>query len=203
MEREKCCNRVSPGLEVFFMAAPLDNVDRKAVKALIALFGPREAARQAGLNENTVLYWAARFGWKKATGKPELKDAGDLISEAVQRSKRMSTAHLAKFTERAAFEASEHKEPLKIAKQVRDVAGVYAAIFPHKESGGLIEGEILIGGATVSDVEDVGDRRLKIEDGAVIDLPSSICDLPSTDLEVEDGSDDVREEFPDGRPAGD
>jgi hypothetical protein len=169
------------------MPERLDNVDRKAVKALIALFGPREAARQAGLNENTVLFWAAKFGWKKASLKAMPKDAGDLITEAVQRSKRMSTAHLAKFTERAAFKASEHPDPLSIAKQARDVAGVYTAIFPPKESGGLIEGEILIGGATVSDVEPASDT------GPVIEGV----------LEVTDESDDVREEFPDERQAGD
>ena len=42
------------------------SIDRAAVKALVAVYGPREAARQAGINESTVLAWSRRYKWKKA-----------------------------------------------------------------------------------------------------------------------------------------
>ena len=38
-------------------------VDKEAVRVLVVAVGPREAARQMGLNENTVLQWTSRYGW--------------------------------------------------------------------------------------------------------------------------------------------
>lgn len=48
------------------MPAPL-NVDREAVRVLAVAVGVREAARQMGLDENTVMQWSARYGWLKNT----------------------------------------------------------------------------------------------------------------------------------------
>lgn len=44
------------------MPAELD-VDREAVRVLVVAVGPREAARQMGLSEDTVLSWARRGRW--------------------------------------------------------------------------------------------------------------------------------------------
>jgi hypothetical protein len=46
------------------MPAPL-KVDRNAVRVLASAVGLREAARQTGIPENTVLAWSAREGWKE------------------------------------------------------------------------------------------------------------------------------------------
>lgn len=47
------------------MPAALD-VDREQVRMLVVSVGCSEAARQTGINLNTVLQWSARFGWLKA-----------------------------------------------------------------------------------------------------------------------------------------
>lgn len=39
------------------------DIDREAVRVLAVAIGARPAARQLGLNEDTVCSWAARFGW--------------------------------------------------------------------------------------------------------------------------------------------
>jgi len=46
------------------MSAPLD-VDREAVRVLVVALGVRQAAREMGLNEDTVSAWSARYGWLK------------------------------------------------------------------------------------------------------------------------------------------
>lgn len=129
--------------------------DLSAVKALVTLFGPREAARQAGIPAGTVTRWACQFKWKKAIVSDVPKDAGDLIAEAVQKSRQLSTAHLARFTERASAQAAESRDPLQISKQARDVSHVYRTLWPAKKDGSeLIEGAILMGGAMVEDLPD-------------------------------------------------
>lgn len=42
-------------------------VDKEALRVLVVAIGPREAARQMGLNENTVLAWANRGNWLAST----------------------------------------------------------------------------------------------------------------------------------------
>lgn len=161
-----------------------NDVDRKAIKALVTLFGPREAARQAGLPEGTVTRWAAQFGWKKAIVADTRKDAGDMITDAVQNSKKVSTVHLARFVERAAVDAADETKtpkPLDVARQVKDVAAIYGTLWPHQKQAGIIEGAILIGGAVVTDSEK-----------------------PVRGKEVTDESNDsLREELPDQGPPGD
>lgn len=158
------------------------SVDRSAVKALVAVYGPREAARQANLPVGTVLSWCRRYQWKKAmfipraTGingdKPPKNDAAMALAEAIENHREQSTLHLAKYTEKAAKQASELSNPLDAARKVRDVAGVHAVLWPKGEENELIESGILIGSAKV------------------VDNPQEILA-------------NVREVLPDQRPAGD
>jgi hypothetical protein len=45
----------------------------EALKTLVVMFGPREAARQSNLNENTVVGLAWRRHWKKATNIDDVR----------------------------------------------------------------------------------------------------------------------------------
>jgi hypothetical protein len=145
------------------------SIDRGAVKALVALLGPREAARQAGISENTVLGWCRRFKWKKAgflpktTGingsVPVKDDAAEALIRAVEKCREESTVNLAKYTERASRKAARHYDPLSIARNVRDVASVYNTIWPQGQENEMIEAGILIGDAKVTDnVEELEAR---------------------------------------------
>lgn len=139
------------------------SINRDAVKALVAVYGPREAARQAKLKECTVLRWCARYGWKKASrlihtnginGDPSIPmtdDAGDALVKAFQKHKEQSTLNLAHYTAKASKQAAKLSNPLEKARQVRDVATVYKTLWPAEEGGKLIEGEILIGTMKVRD----------------------------------------------------
>lgn len=40
-------------------------INKEAVKTLVVAYGQREAARRAGINENTVRSWCMRYGWGK------------------------------------------------------------------------------------------------------------------------------------------
>jgi hypothetical protein len=124
-----------------------------ALKALVTVYGPREAARVAGIPFGTVASMAFKYQWKKAhfkkpEGKKDAlsgKDAGDVLAEALEKHRSASTLNLAKYVDNAAKRAADHGDPLEVARKVRDVAGVHQIIFPQDEEGGLIEGAILIG----------------------------------------------------------
>lgn len=176
------------------------SVDRTAVKALVAVYGPREAARQANLPSSTVLSWCRRYKWKKAAVLPRTngingmnsvvpRDAGDALAEAMAKHKENSTLHLAEFTAKAAKQASRLKDPLGKARAVRDVAQVYRTLYPPEEGGELIEGGMLVGAAVVKDdpAEMLAETGMQIQDAEVIKVVDT----------------NVRQEVSDSRPESD
>lgn len=158
-----------------------DAVAMQAMKALVAIYGPREAARISGIPAGTVLSYASQHKWKRAAINrpgnqvdPNKRDVADVLVAALEKHKEESTLHLAEFTARASREAANHSKPLDIARKVRDVAGVYSTLWPAEEGGELIEGAILLGTARVTDnpgeileltkVSDVSDVRKELPD---------------------------------------
>jgi len=139
------------------------SINRDAVKALVAVYGPREAARQSKLPYGTVSCWCRRYKWKKAdrltrtsgiNGDPSLPqdDAATALLKAMAQHKEESTLNLAEYVRNASKQAKNtKKDPLQHARQVRDVASVYNTIWPAESEGELIEGAILIGAAPVKD----------------------------------------------------
>jgi hypothetical protein len=140
------------------------SIDLTAMKAMVTLYGPREAARKTGIPVGTMLSWARTHKWKKMVlvkERPAValhgnhqssgKDAADLLRESLEKSRDASTFNLAQYTENASRKAAEHKNPLEVARKVRDVAGVYSTLWPAEEHSELIEGSILIGTAKVTD----------------------------------------------------
>lgn len=163
----------------------------------MAVYGPREAARQAQLPVGTVLSWCRRYKWKKADRIPRMtgingmsdvvpRDAGDAISEALAQHREDSTLHLAKFTAKAAKQASKLNDPLSKARAVRDVAQVYRTLYPPEEGGELVEGAILVSSGMVKDdpVEMLAGTEAEIMDTEVVKVDDT----------------NVRQEIPDQRP---
>lgn len=160
------------------------SVNRDAVKALVAVYGPRETSRQTKLPLGTVLSWCRRYKWKKAAlvlptsgingGVQEARgeDAGDVLTKALLNHRNQSTLNLAHYVDKAAKAAVKAKEPLGIAKNVSHVAQVYKTLYPPEQGGELIEGQILIGAAAVTDnhaemmaiAEEVSDVRQELSD---------------------------------------
>jgi hypothetical protein len=135
-----------------------DGVAMQAMKALVAVYGPREAARVSGIPSGTVLAYASKHKWKKAafnrpanvigtTGETEV---ADVLVAALEKHRQESTLHLAEYTANASRKAAEHKDPLDVARKVRDVAGVFSVLYPPESESSLIEGAILIGEARVT-----------------------------------------------------
>jgi hypothetical protein len=126
----------------------------EAMKTLVALHGTRKAARLSGIPYGTISAMAFKFQWKKAQFKEmenqAEKDAGDVVKEEIQRARKDSELNLARYVDKASRDAARHKEPLEVARKVRDVAGVYQVLYPPDEEGGLIEGAILLGEAPVT-----------------------------------------------------
>jgi hypothetical protein len=139
------------------------------MKALVTLFGPREAARQAGIPEGSMTAYAFKYKWKKATGfRPDMKeeglDVGDTIARAMAQKKQDTMLDLATYARNAAEKAAIHKDPLEVARKVRDVAGVYQVLYPPENDEGLIEGAILIGDAKVTvNPGEVQARAIEVE----------------------------------------
>lgn len=153
-------------------------INREAIKALVAVYGPRETHRQTGIPLGTVLSWCRRYKWRKAdglihtsgiNGAPgnKQKSPADAISEAMAKHKVSATVDLAKFTANAAKKAAQSEDPLSDARAVRDVAQVYRVIYPPEREEGLIEEAILIGTAKVLD--DTEEIEASVE---AIDVPA-------------------------------
>jgi hypothetical protein len=105
-----------------------------AIRALITIYGPREAARKAGVPEGTVLAYASTHKIKKATGfKTAEPDVAKVLEDAFAKDREDSARNLAEYTRKASRQAAEHSDPLEVARKVRDVAGVYSVLWPGRK----------------------------------------------------------------------
>ena len=144
-----------PGVRRLVMgrSKPKPQSELDAMKALVAVYGTREAARVSGIPYGTISCYAFKYKWRKAAfrkqeGSHEAlagKDAAEVLTEALQKHREDSTLNLAKYVDKAARDAARHGNPLDVARKVRDVAGVHQILFPKEEETGLIEGAILLG----------------------------------------------------------
>lgn len=146
------------------MAAPL-NVDREQVRMLVLSVGVREAARQCGISENTVLAWSNRGGWLQHITKPEpierpasmqgaivaIKPADALqntLAELGNRTKLAAMKYAAKTTEHAAEldaeEALAAANDMKAVVQTAAIAGSW-----QSSTGTQVNIALLLGGSEV------------------------------------------------------
>ncbi len=109
-------------------------VDKEAVKVLVLQHGQREAARMAGLNENTVRSWAMRYGWSNQEVQPSRNHSvSDNVAATLASRKQQSRSLLSEYQVRAATEAAAHREPLKITRQVNDLASIHSKVWPEEQ----------------------------------------------------------------------
>ena len=140
------------------------SINRDAVKALVLLHGQTKAAKLAGMNLNTVLSLAKRHGWTKhqqvtVTAKNDSaiicnRPATDVLVNVLTQARENSTLGLARFAEKAAKQASSSKNPLEIARKVRDVAAVHNTLWPAERHTEIIQASILLGKAQVRDDDE-------------------------------------------------
>ncbi len=104
-------------------------VSKEAIKLLVIQHGQREAARIAGLNEDTVCSWAHRYGWKVAS-KPQARTGNTRLVERIS-DELEANGHATKLSlSRSAKRMAEESENAKLDKAplVRQVAQTAALV---------------------------------------------------------------------------
>jgi hypothetical protein len=133
----------------------------ETVKTLVVAFGPREAARQSGINPFTVLSWCRRYNWKKAdkTAPKQLhsnaikftKSPSEAVETAILSHKGRSRLAMGKYTAEASERAASSNGDLSKARHVRDLAAIYQTVWPEEKSGNLLAIGVLVGTSPVTD----------------------------------------------------
>lgn len=104
------------------MPAALD-VNREAVRVLVVAIGPRAAARELGLSEDTVLAWSNRFGWVQKAKEMKEKTANLVREREESRGIVQSSAIVSPSDALAnALESLSHRSKIGFAKASCKVA---------------------------------------------------------------------------------
>ena len=143
-------------------------VSKEAIKLLVLQHGQREAARIAGLNEDTVCSWAHRYNWKPAS-KPQARTGNtqlvERISDELAENERETRLSLARSARRMAKDAEQ--ATLRNSGEVKNVAQTAAIVhrWDAKEQTnnvmvnvallGIQPSEVLVEGRTVADTDSV------------------------------------------------
>lgn len=158
------------------------SIDRESLKTLVIAFGPREAARQSGINVNTVLSLARRKKWKRTTTEegnsqsvisnpleviPDTDSTptqtqsictlspSNALAESLRRLKERSTIGISEYVAKAADELSRSPNPLMITGKAKDIADVHRTMWPHENS----RNDILQIGILIAPAESVSTPR--------------------------------------------
>ncbi len=124
-------------------------VNKEAIRLLVVQHGQREAARLAGLNENTVRSWAMRYGWSTATNtqpnghSPLVQQVASELAKLeneTRSSLARSAARLAKRSESADLEQSGH-----VHNVAKTAAIVHKWDTKEQSSGNVIVNIALLG----------------------------------------------------------
>jgi hypothetical protein len=118
--------------------------------------GLREIARNMNIPEGTVLARAKREGWSK-----QISDAKSLakreetasvtpmeaVAVTLNERKDKTKLHLSRYAVEASETAANHRQKLKIARQVKDVAAVADSVWPeeNQEGPGLLVNVAILG----------------------------------------------------------
>jgi hypothetical protein len=108
--------------------------------------GLREIARNMNIPEGTVLARAKREGWSKqisdakSLAKRENTAPALMPMEAVaimlSERKDKTRLHLSRYAVEASENAANHRQKLKIARQVKDVAAIAGSVWPEEKHEG-------------------------------------------------------------------
>jgi hypothetical protein len=109
-------------------AAP---VNKEAIRVLVIQHGQREAARIAGLNEDTVCSWAHRYGWSKTiASKPQARTGNtqlvEKISDELAENERQTRLSLSRYAKKAAQDSE--KATLRDSPYVKQAAQTAAIV---------------------------------------------------------------------------
>jgi transposase len=110
--------------------ARANQVNKEAIRVLVLQHGQREAARIAGLNENTVRSWAMRYNWSTPNAATKTQPNGhsalvERISDELQENERETRLSLSRYARRASKDAeSASLKDAPYVKAAAQVAGI-------------------------------------------------------------------------------
>ncbi len=107
-------------------------VNKEAIRVLVVQHGQREAARLAGLNENTVRSWALRYGWsKQIRPQPErnhVHPIADNVATKLATYENETRSGLAKYARQAIGQINASVHPAKYTTEAHNVAKTAAIV---------------------------------------------------------------------------
>ncbi len=145
------------------MAKPIHQkqVNREAVRILAIEHGLKKASELSGVNYETVRKWSQRGHWNGNVSDSRavvpLVPIADRVASEHAKLKARSRVGLARYAAEASEDAAKHKNKLKIARAVRDVAAVHSSLWPedHNERG-IVNLNVLAGGRAAIQINDRG-----------------------------------------------
>ncbi len=150
-------------------------VSKEAVRLLVIQHGQREAARIAGINENTVRSWAMRYKWSTPTAATKTQPNGhsalvERISDELADNERETKLGLARHTTRAIRAINKSVHPVKYTRQANDVAKTASIAFKwndKEQSGNTVVNIALLG---------VDPASVSVDAAPVIDVESGVLE---------------------------
>lgn len=130
------------------MPAPLD-VDREQVRMLVLAVGCSEAARQTGINLNTILQWSSRFEWLKPVAVKPLPvsmaptpvigviNPGDALANTLKQRKNETLLGLSEWASESASSLGKLRgeEARCAASEAKLTADVMGKVWPEQQTG--------------------------------------------------------------------
>ncbi len=127
------------------MAAPALDIDREEVRMLVMSVGPRQAARQCNLNENTVLQWTSRYGWLDHLKKPPLEkpksmmpipvinviSPADALASTLSDNKRRTKLAQSSYLVKASEKLDQVADPLEYTDAALQLATMATKVYPE------------------------------------------------------------------------
>jgi len=119
--------------------------------------GLRELGRNMGVPAGTVLARAKREGWSKQISEakslakrddtPPAVTPMEAVALTLNERKDKTKLHLSRYAVEASENAANHRQKLKIARQVKDVAAVAESVWPEEkqEAPGMLVNVAILG----------------------------------------------------------
>ncbi len=114
-------------------------VNKEAIRILVADVGYNEASRQLNIPAPTLRQWAHRGQWSTPMRTDErvtlvTRSPADAHSVVMSERKAQSRTLLSEYQVKALHEATAHEKPLSITRQVNDLASIHAKVWPEDQT---------------------------------------------------------------------
>ncbi len=148
-------------------------VNKEAIRVLVIQHGQREAARIAGINENTVRSWALRYKWSTPTAATKTQPNGhsalvERVTDEIAECERETRLGLARYSKRAAKDAeSASLRESPYVHKAAQVAGIAFKWDAKEQSNNTVVNVAILG---------VDPATVSVDTAPVIDVESGVSE---------------------------